>query len=95
MDLVKINDEKILCIFTDQDGKYFDYTNEDEKRQCIKHFLADTKKRAYYELGFDMINEPYELQIPDHKIFHVVITKKSQNKGNIIDFETAKRKRRK
>ena len=95
MDLVKISDEQILCIITEQDEQYFNYNNETEKRQCVKNFIAEVKKRAYYELGFDIINEPYNVFRPDHRIYHYVFTKKPQNKGNIIDFETAKRRRRK
>ena len=95
MDLIKISNEQILCIITEQDEKYFNYNNESEKRQCVKNFIAEVKERALYELDFDMINEPYSVSRPEHKIYHYVFTKKSQNKGNIIDFETAKRKRRK
>ena len=93
MDLIKINDDQIICILTEQDEKYFKYNNEDEKYQCIKQFISEVKNRAYHELDFDIINEPYSVYSPKHQTPHFIFTKKLGHNKIIYYEEWINRKR--
>ncbi len=93
MDLIKINDDQILCILTEEDKRYFNYNNEEEKQQCVKQFISEVKKRAYHELDFDIINEPYSVYSSKHKTPHFIFTKKLSHDKITYYEEWIKRKK--